>query len=213
MSYAVCTNNYNKFFPWLLHNGYVDSEKLENYMYKLMKENNPTNRFPENERLSKFFNGDEGSITNKNVRAILYLLEHSLFEEKNTLTLRSLNSYQLEHILPKAWEKNWKNFGSHIENDFEQESHVKKYIIKMGNLSIIMPKLNPSISNADWTTKKKGTDNHRNKGLEIYAKGIKSFDKPEYLGADEWKEAQIDARTKELLSVAQEIWPEPRHET
>ena len=209
---ALCrlgTNTYNNFFPALVHRNCDTHEKLNKIMHKLMIDNNPHNRFPSDEQLWNSFDGQEGVVGNKNARAILYLVEQSLFDGKDATRLLSFNSYQIEHILPKKWDAHWKDFAAQINNSHERKSHVNRYVIKLGNLTILTPKLNESISNQGWEIKKKGRDRNKNKGLRECATNIKSFDNDEYLRSDSWDESKIDSRTKHLFNIIKTIWATP----
>jgi len=75
----------------------------------------------------------------------------------------------------------------------------------MGNLTIITSTLNSSIRDRSWEIKKKGKDGK--KGMEEYSRGIKIFDRPEFLQSPIWNEEKISKRAEFLSQKALEIWP------
>ena len=212
------TNSYNSFFPSLVH-GIVHANVREFYkthgnlnklMYKFTIEENRHSLFPNDDRLQgKLYEAKEG-IINKNAKAVLYMVEQSLFDGRDATRLLPLDSYQIEHILPKKWENHWKNFAKKITDSEARERHVNRYVRKIGNLTILTQKLNSSISNASWEIKKNGRDSNKKKGLIDCAKNIKSFDTEDWLYAENWDESRIDSRTKYLFEIIKSIWPTPK---
>ena len=218
---ALCretTNSYNSFFSSLVHGivrenvreFYTTPKNLNNLMYKLTIEENRHSLFPSDDRLwSKLSEAKEG-IKNKNAKAVLYLVEQSLFDERDATRLLPLDSYSIEHILPKKWRPHWKNFAKNISNSHEQENYVNRYVNKIGNLTILTQKLNSSISNERWEIKKNGREGKKNKGLIDCAKNIKSFDTKDWLHAKNWDANTIDSRTKYLFDEIKKIWAAPK---
>ena len=93
----------------------------------------------------------------------------------------------LEHILPQSPNDDW-------EKDFDKESQ-KKYISKIGNMTLLHEKLNRNAQNYSFEKK-----------LDEYKKqpGIKITE--ELLGKKSWTKKQIENRTKEFSKYAKEIW-------
>ena len=106
---------------------------------------------------------------------------------------------QIEHVMPQAWKKHWKLADM---NDEEAVAHRDSRINMLGNLTLITPPLNGSISNKTW--EKKQVEIKANSQLMLN----KDFDKDE---VDVWDEAAIDARGAELTEEIIARWPGPQH--
>jgi uncharacterized protein with ParB-like and HNH nuclease domain len=126
---------------------------------------------------------------------ILESLERKL-HTKFTEDIQFNKKLTIEHIMPQEWRKNWPFTTS--DNLDELEINRNRLIHTIGNLTLLNDKLNPSISNGDWETKKKGIKNHSilllNKQLEDYSS---------------WSEKGIDTRSQDLFELAMQIWPTP----
>jgi hypothetical protein len=74
---------------------------------------------------------------------------------------------------------------------------------RIGNLTILTDKLNPSISNAAWDDKREAIQEHTVLRLNKHL----VTDWP-----DEWNEDTIAERGEWLAKQASEVWPEPDSE-
>lgn len=135
-------------------------------------------------------------LNNKQAKAILYLLESKLRGKKYSTCLSECSKYELEHLMPKKWQANWK-LGNGVS-----ELERNKAINCIGNMMIISDSLNSSISNADWLTKKNGTKRH--KGLLKYASDLEIWN--DVLSLSEWNENSIFERAAWLADQANEVW-------
>jgi len=87
--------------------------------------------------------------TNSRALAIIYLMESRLrAEEPHATKLYEYQAYSLEHIMPKKYEKNWP-----LNEGFDEKLR-ETLILTLGNMTLLPIKLNASISNANWETKK-----------------------------------------------------------
>lgn len=135
---------------------------------------------------------------NKKALAILYLLETAIREGKPHATkLYPFDRYSLEHLMPKVWKDNWP-LPAGVTEDQRQEA-----VFCLGNLAMLPQKLNTSISNASWATKKAG--NGRNQGIVFYASDIETL--ADVVIKPEWNEATISERADWIAGKAIGIWP------
>lgn len=135
---------------------------------------------------------------NKKALAILYLLETAIREGKPHATkLYPFNRYSLEHIMPKEWKDNWPLPGG-VTEDQRQEA-----IFCLGNLAMLPSKLNTSISNASWQTKKDGKG--KNFGIVYYASDIETL--ANVVNQPEWNETKISERADWIAAKVKEVWP------
>lgn len=134
-------------------------------------------------------------ITNVQARGVLYLLESKVRDSsKHSTSLYGIEKYSVEHIMPKKWQNHW-------PATTQAEIRNRK-IQTLGNLAIIPLKLNSSLKDSDWVTKKIG--NGKSKGLLHYAQGLESLTK--YLHNPQWNEDTIEHRAHELHSLAVNCW-------
>ena len=144
----------------------------------------------------------DSKINNRQTRAILYFIETKLRNHnKQSTAMHGLKHYSVEHLMPKAWEKN-PNWGTFKEQDKIDERN--RTLLTFGNLAIIRPGLNASIKNADWETKKYGKG--KKAGLIEFAAGIESMH--DALQKEVWSETEIKERANFLAEKALSYWPE-----
>lgn len=135
---------------------------------------------------------------NKKALAILYLLETAIREGKPHATkLYPFDRYSLEHIMPKVWKYNWP-LPAGVTEDQRQEA-----VFCLGNLAMLPSKLNTSISNASWQTKKDGKG--KNFGIVYYASDIETL--ANVVTQPEWNETKISERADWIAAKIKEVWP------
>lgn len=112
------------------------------------------------------------------------------------------STVEIEHILPQKWEKHWPL--PDIENAREER---EARLHRIGNLTLVSDKLNPTLSHAAWLDSAQGKKGKRgaldeHSRLQLNARLVKSYPK-------KWDEAAIDARARTLFDAALAIWPGP----
>lgn len=138
------------------------------------------------------------SYPNKKALAILYLLETAIREGKPHATqLYPFKRYSLEHLMPRSWKDNWPMSEGVTEEDRDNAIYC------LGNLAMLPQKLNTSISNASWSTKKAG--NGRNQGIVFYASDIETL--ADVISKPEWNETTISDRADWIAYKANAVWP------
>ena len=138
------------------------------------------------------------SYPNKKALAILYLLETVIREGKPHATkLYPFDRYSLEHLMPKSWKENWPLPPERTEEERDEA------VSCLGNLTMLPQKLNISISNASWATKKAG--NKKNQGISYYAADIETL--ADVLSQPAWNETTISERADWIAEKALQVWP------
>lgn len=188
------TKNYNKKFKTMLTNKITTFDAL----YKNIMDGADTeDRLPTDLDLQKRINYDH---TNAQMRGILYLLETGLRQPgKECSSILSLESYDLEHIMPKEWKKYWALEPSKDTTD--NRNNRDYHIGLIGNKTILAKGLNKALKNREFSVKKNGTNND---GYNYYAQGLKTFDFASY---DIWNEDTIEDRQSKLLEQIKTVWP------
>jgi len=135
---------------------------------------------------------------NKKALAILYLMESAIREGKPHATkLYPFDTYSLEHIMPKMWKDKWPLPAGTTEDEREEAVRC------LGNLAMLPAKLNTSISNASWKTKKEGKG--KNYGIVHYASDIETL--ADVMTKSEWNEVTISERADWIADKARVVWP------
>ena len=99
--------------------------------------------------------------------------------------------------MPRSWKENWPLPEGVTEEDRDDAVYC------LGNLAMLPQKLNTSISNASWATKKAG--NGRNQGIVFYASDIETL--ADVVTKPEWNETTISERADWIAGKAISIWP------
>lgn len=197
--YNVSTKNYNKICEQLLKTtdaiNYLENYSDDSINYYLYPSGLTT-------------------ISNDNAKLLLLIIE--LIKRKHAgenkfSTLTKYSDFQLEHILPKQWQKHWKevpcynNDGSLVEDADMINLIRESKKCSIGNLTLLKDKLNMSISNGDFKTKIKGNGGlkEKDKGIEMYTGGLLVAKEivDSYNISQEWNEKNIYERDKELFDV------------
>ena len=189
------TKNYNKKFKTMLTQKILTFDAL----YKnIMDGADNEDRLPTDLDLQKLINFDH---TNAQARGILYLLETGLRQPgKESTSVLPLESYDLEHIMPKDWKQYW---ALDPNNDTPDNRDNRVYHIGLiGNKTLLAKGLNKSIKNREFSVKKTGVA--ANLGYNRYALGLKTFDFDSY---NEWNENTIEERQNKLLEQIKTVWP------
>jgi len=126
-------------------------------------------------------------------------LEASLYTGK-TEKVQIEAALTIEHLLPTEWEKYWPLPPSaQTPEEREAAAEVREQTLhKVGNLTLLTKKLNPSVSNGAWASK-------REKILEHSALNLNRG----FHNVAHWDEALILKRSEELFKQAVKIWPRP----
>ena len=198
MRRQVCKSdnkNFNNLFGEnLILNQITNLESLKDYIEN--KDDDQALALPRDKKVIKSCHNQW--YPNKKALAILYLLETAIRDgERHSSKLYSFERYSLEHLMPKSWKDNWP-----LPNGVTEEER-EDAISCLGNLAMLPSKLNTSISNAAWTTKKDG--NGKNHGIAHYAAGIETL--AEVITKPVWDESTINERADWLASKAITVWP------
>lgn len=138
-------------------------------------------------------------ITRARLRVILEALEDSLrgwsgSKPSHEQRMRRYSS-TVEHIMPKAWEKNWPA----VKDEFARK-YRDNTIQTLGNFTLASRRLNSKMSNSPWEEKKKALSDAQLTSLAL--------NKDVFFEMD-WDESRIEARTERLLNEFIKYWPAP----
>lgn len=136
-------------------------------------------------------------LTRGRLRMVLEAIEDSmrtaLTEESNV----QRESLTIEHVMPQSWRDHWplEENASGLTAELDRE----RLLHSLGNLTLVNGRLNPALTNANWTTKSQllgeHTVLHINKDLlGTFAQSV-------------WNEATIRERGAALAARIVRIWP------
>ena len=138
-------------------------------------------------------------ITRARLRVILEALEDSLrgwsgSKPSHEQRMRRYSS-TVEHIMPKAWEKNWPA----VKDEFARK-YRDNTIQTLGNFTLASRRLNAKMSNGPWEEKKKALSDAQLTSLAL---------NKDVFSESEWNESKIEDRTARLLNEFVKYWPAP----
>ena len=184
------SKTYKGFFTLLINKKIITAE---DFIHVVEHSNDQRISMPNNSDLLGGFLCKK--ISNVQSRGILYLLESKIRDaSKHATHLHGIEKYSVEHLMPKKWINHWPS---------TTQSEVRnKKIQTLGNLAIIPMKLNSSLRDSNWATKKSGTNS--SKGLIHFAQGLESL--TPYVNEPEWNESIIEKRAHDLYKHALTAW-------
>jgi hypothetical protein len=103
----------------------------------------------------------------------------------------------IEHVLPQKWRDHWQL----LDNGDELEAAAlrERALHSLGNLTLVNGRLNPTLSNGDWDTKRTLLSEHL--VLHLNKDLVNGY------GSRAWDENTIRERGKVLAERAMVIWP------
>ena len=133
-------------------------------------------------------------LTRGRLRMVLTGIEEQLRTVKSETQEASPN-LQIEHIMPQAWSTNWPLASDHDADDTARRDRA---IHTIGNLTLVNGRLNPSLSNAPWDTKRKAFADHS----VLFLNKRLMNDGPQC-----WDENAVEDRARWLHNQAIKMWP------
>jgi hypothetical protein len=195
---AVCgltTNAYNRIFTDVL--GDLDSalaaSTIQNYLLRMKGD---ASRWPGDEECHRAWIATPvyNKLVRKRLRMILEAVESALITAMTEAVLLD-RQLTIEHVMPRSWLEHWP-LPSTAGPDASDERD--RLVNTFGNLTLATGKLNPSMSNAAWQTKR--AELHRHSALAL------NRDLTRY---DTWNEDLIRTRGEQLFEIALRVWPRP----
>ncbi len=137
-------------------------------------------------------------LTRGRLRFVLEAIEDGMrspmIEYPNVLR----GSLTIEHVMPQGWHANWRLKVS--DNRAEAIARRDHLVHTIGNLTLATGRLNPSLSNARWRTKKTKLAKHSRLELNLELADLED---------ETWDEASILKRSRLLGDRVVALWPRP----
>jgi uncharacterized protein with ParB-like and HNH nuclease domain len=195
---GLTTKSYNKTFMTLLEgmvsHGKACPDHLRSMLHDLQGE---SQLWPDDQLFSdkwQFNRLYQGSGTRK-VRAVLEGLEMGLRSYKQEF-LPELDLLSVEHIMPQKWKAEDYPLAA---DDAETRTQRSNLIHSIGNLTLVTPGYNSSLSNGAFSEKR--PEISANSGLQLNSYFQNFADE------DKWDESAIRERALALLPTALSVWP------
>ena len=129
--------------------------------------------------------------TNKLAKYILYQFNHELSSDSDDV--KAIDNLTLEHILPRNHSAHW-NENKFFEGDSNNE-RIHDYVGRLGNLTLLNKKVNPSIRDKIFVEKKHAYENSK---LTINEETV--------CNETSWTAATIRRREDLFMKLADKIW-------
>ncbi|HEY6438292.1 MAG TPA: HNH endonuclease family protein, partial [Ignavibacteriaceae bacterium] len=172
----------------------TDEKNIIHDLKKHLSEN-----LPEDEEFEDYFPKHifKGKLVDR-ARYVLEQIEYHIIDDKGEYKLSSATDVHLEHIVPQTItsKKAKKEYGDWVEYLGENAvTRHKRYVSRIGNLTLIAGELNIKASNNPFNNKK---DNYKKSKLKLNDSLANHY--------RQFKFQQIDERSKELTEIAMKIW-------
>jgi len=187
----LTTKGYNRFFIQLI-NELKTHEQLSPSSLRatLLTYEEDSNRWPSDSEVTAGMLNNY--LYNKYTREILFIICLYLLDNKNSdINAMSVDSYSVEHMLPKKWREHWSHEGLSEDDKLGRDKTLKT----LGNLTLVTQPLNSKLTNNKWSKKKK--DLRKNSHLSITR---------DFVEIEEWNEQEILSRGKYLAAQALLVW-------
>jgi hypothetical protein len=140
-----------------------------------------------------------GAIARDRLLDVLWEIERTRLRTDKHEDLPRPPKLQIEHIMPRAWAQNWPLPADDSADD--RKLQRDEAVNKLGNLTLVTDRLNPSMSNGAWSNKQKALTDHSllamNQQLVLHYR--EGFD-----------EVAIAKRGKYLAGEIAARWPGPK---
>lgn len=198
----LTSKNYNRIFLDLLEKlKNTDARPVDEVTVEFFSEKEgSSDLWPDDERLVEAMKAQRywAQINQRRLRMFFRALERELRSTGYSEGLGITESLHIEHILPRDWAHNWEL----PREEPEEVERIRRDEIKhrVGNLTVLTSKLNPSVSNAAWRKKRDAIDDHT--VLLLNRELLKRW-------GEEWNEDTIFERAERLAELAGRVWPGP----
>lgn len=198
----LTSKNYNKIFIELLDELKAkDACNVGDIVVEFFRDKEgESDYWPNDETLTDSMKNMEywAIINQRRLKMVFAAIERELRNTGYSETLEFTQDLEIEHILPQKWSANWSLPGERpAEVERIERDEAKN---RIGNLTILTDKLNPSISNAAWDDKREAIQEHT--VLRLNKHLVTEW-------PTEWNETTIAERGKWLATQASQVWPEP----
>lgn len=201
----LTAKNYNRLVPRLVARMKADLAHADYALLEALSGGEgEISRWPGDAEFAEFLRTREvyGTVSAPRLIMALAAVEGGLYTNKTEVP-DLVESLSLEHLMPQAWESYWPLLdaeGRPLEGAaLEEAAAVRRSALGLlGNLTIVTPAFNSSLSNAAWSTKRLELNRHSR--LLLNARVAER---------ETWDEQAISERGAWLAEQLVRIWPGP----
>jgi hypothetical protein len=201
----LTAKNYNRLVPRLVVRMKADLAHVDDALLEaLAGGEGEISRWPDDAEFAEFLRTREvyGTVAAPRLVMALAAVETSLYTNKTEVPDLT-ESLSLEHLMPQAWESHWPLIdaaGRSLEGPALEEaaSARRSALGLLGNLTIVTPAFNSSLSNAPWAAKRAELNRHSRLLLNARV-----------AAQETWDEQAISERGAWLAERLVAIWPGP----
>ncbi|TCP63455.1 uncharacterized protein DUF1524 [Rhodovulum bhavnagarense] len=213
---GLTTKNYNKVTTSFIRAAKSATDTYDAFSKHMMSMTGDISKMPTDAQVKEAVLRRKayGVIPTPRLRFILQNVEYDLRDKFDEVTV-STSNLTIEHVMPRKWAENWPlsddRVASH-ESSFEammagvpMDDGMKalvearaRAVDTIGNLTLITGALNPSLSNAGWTTKREKLSGSLLALNRMVAK------------VETWGEKSIEARAETIGDVIIRHWGVPK---
>ena len=192
---GLTTKNYNRIFAEVITKLNSIGWSEDNLRKILLAYEGKSTEWPSDEWLiSRQIQKDAyGSIRGLGIIFALSKVEGRMRSSKSETVWNTQIPLSIEHLMPQTWAEHWPLVD---ENDVEAFTRRKDCLDKIGNLTVLTRKLNSSLSNGPWDTKRKHLNDHT---VLLINSALAN--------QENWNEQLILNRCQELGQKFCQIWP------
>ena len=207
---GLTTKNYNRVFLAITRTLRRDGVNAENLKHHLLAQSGESAEWPTDDAFVEAWRTSFAYhiLNNPKIVHILKRLNDTYYSSKME-TVSIEDALTVEHILPRAWIEHWLLEDGNRGMDFHELIGAEEDDLRVtqtrarnaalqtfGNLTILTQRLNSSVSNGPWTTKKR----------ELLSHSLLPINQ-QLQNQDVWNEAAIVERSNKLLERSLRLWP------
>jgi hypothetical protein len=201
----LTAKNYNQLVPRLVAKMKADLEHADDALLAALSGGEgEISRWPGDAEFRAHLRGRDvyGWVSQPRLVMALAAVEASLYSSKTDVPTLA-DALSVEHVLPQSWETHWPltdDEGAPLEGEALDQAAAEREsrLHRLGNLTIVTPAFNSSLSNSAWSTKRTELNRHSRLLLNARLTELSS-----------WSEADIDEHGAWLAERLVGIWPGP----
>lgn len=201
----MTAKNYNRLVPRLIVKMKADLEHADDALLDALSGGEgEISRWPTDKEFAEFLRTREvyGTVSGPRLVMALAAVEARLYTNKTDLTDLP-DSLSLEHLMPREWDSHWPLTdidGVALAGVAREEAEAARWaaLHQLGNLTIVTPSFNSSLSNSAWSVKRAEINRHSR--LLLNARVTER---------EAWDEQAIAERGRWLADQIVAVWPGP----
>ena len=199
------TRAYGQAFAEVLRAGQQEDAHLGYAIVEALRQGPHGYSWPTDDELASQFRTStyygRGGLVQYRLRTLLSAIDARLQMEEGhmseAITIQ-YNRLQVEHVIPRSWQTYWPVEALDPNEKIVRQRDRDAHIHRIGNLTLVSERLNPSMGSNPWHVKREQLSKHSNLRLNALL-----------CLEDKWDEQAIQKRGEWLAGQVASIWPGP----